>query len=90
MKNLQDVRHFISQCVAELGMGFHPDTPFDDYINVQTGLPTYTPEQAEEREMQMGKAMQWCYEHDVDIYEVAVVAMDAPDWFALLEKLETS
>lgn len=86
MNNLTDVRNFIRQCTEELGMGFHPDTPFDDYVNVDTGLPTYTPEQAEERQLQMEQAMEWCDENHQDIYEMSVVASDAPDFFDFCTK----
>lgn len=44
------LRQFMLEVLGELGWGYHPDTRFGDYINLHTGDPTYTPEEALHRE----------------------------------------
>lgn len=46
----QNLRQFILEVLGELGWGYHPDTRFSDYIDAATGAPTYTVEQAFERD----------------------------------------
>ena len=86
MNNLTEVRNFIRECTEKLGLGFHPDTPFEDYINVETEQPTFTPEESAEWQRKMDLAMEWCKEHHQDIYELSVVALDAPDFFDFCTK----
>lgn len=81
MHTLADVRQFISQCFKELGAGFHPDTPFNDYIKASTGELTYTAAEALYREEKMGHAMDWCDENGIDIYDLAVTCMASPESF---------
>jgi len=35
---------------SKVGMGFHPDTPIDDYINLDTGEPTFSAEEMQQAE----------------------------------------
>lgn len=86
MNNLTVVRNFIRQCADELGLGFHPDTPFNDYVNIDTELPTYSLEESEQRQKQMDACHAWCQDNDTDIYEMAIVASDAPDFFDFCTK----
>ena len=37
-----DLVKFIEFCINILGGGFHPDTPFDDYVNLETNEPTFS------------------------------------------------
>lgn len=90
MNNLTDVRNFIRQCIAELGNGFHPDTPFEDYwtqIDEATESSTYTYAEAEERQLKMDAAMYWCDEHDIDIYDLAITALSSTESYIRMTEL---
>lgn len=39
--DLGDCKRFLSACMVELGLGFHPDTLFEDYITLPTDVRTY-------------------------------------------------
>lgn len=45
-----DVRAFFTGLMREEDLNFHPDTPFTDYVDYATGLPTYTHEESHVRE----------------------------------------
>lgn len=49
VNTIDDIHTFFKQLLAE-DLNFHPDTPFDDYINCETRLPTYTDEQVKQRD----------------------------------------
>lgn len=89
MNNLIEVREFIGQCVAELGMGFHPDTPFDDYCHKVNDVTEscYTDEEAEELQSKMDAAMYWCDEHDIDIYDLAMTALSSTESYIKMTEL---
>lgn len=68
--SLEYVRAFSEILVLEgLTMGFHPDTPFEDYINSK-GEAVYTPEEAKLRNMVMEHCFEVCEKEGADIYEV--------------------
>lgn len=54
----QHLRQFMHEVLGELGWGYHPDTPFGDYVNGDTGEPTYTAEQAAERDALQDQAFE--------------------------------
>lgn len=68
--SLEYVKAFSEVLVLEgLTMGFHPDTPFEDYINSK-GETVYTPEEAKIRNMVMDHCFEVCEKEGVDIYEI--------------------
>lgn len=68
INNLEDVAKFTSDLIAE-GSTVHPDDDFHEFVNMSTGEPTYTQEQAEIRNALMGKAVKVCDENLVDVYD---------------------
>ncbi|WP_426582699.1 hypothetical protein [Mucilaginibacter sp. R-33] len=45
---VSDVAKFMTQLVQE-GTNAHPDEDFNNYVNMETGIPAYAPEQVAER-----------------------------------------
>jgi hypothetical protein len=43
----QDIRNFFRFLVEELSLNFHPDTAFEDYVDVNTGNPTFEKPEAD-------------------------------------------
>ena len=53
---IKDVETFMKQLVDE-GTNAHPDEDFNNYVNMNSGLPTYTQEQANERNYLMNQGV---------------------------------
>jgi hypothetical protein len=64
---MKDVSAFM-HCLVEESVNAHPDTDFTDYINLSTGEPTYTPEEAAMRNALMSDAFNVCEKTNTDIY----------------------
>lgn len=67
--NLEQAKEFIKQCVTFVGTGFHPDTPFEDYINLRDGDTLFSEESATEHNALMDKCFDVFEENNEDIYE---------------------
>lgn len=68
INTISAVKRLAHQLKRELGLGFHPDDPFEDYINIQTGKSIYSPEQAKLRNMLIQQAFDTCEKENADIY----------------------
>lgn len=55
---------FVLWCVETVGLGYHPDTPFSEYVD-RDGLPTFIPADASRLEELADRACTFC-----DPYEV--------------------
>lgn len=71
IKTVEHVKIFFEALHAE-GLNFHPDDPFDGYINYDTKEPTYTNEEAAERNRLLDRAFDVCEKEGVDIYELCI------------------
>ncbi|RZL20460.1 MAG: hypothetical protein EOO89_00020 [Pedobacter sp.] len=67
---IEDVQTLIKQLLSE-GLNFHPDTPFEDYINRETGQPTYTKLEANTKETMLNQCFEMCNKLHYDIYDIA-------------------
>ena len=67
-----DVESFFMHLLKEEGVSFHPDDDFIDYVNHETGEPTYTHEEAELRNRRMDEAFAVMEGQTPDIYEVGI------------------
>ena len=66
---------FVEWCALRLGLGYHPDTPFADYVDGD-GRPVFSPAQAHGLDALTEQAFAFC-----DPYEVAVgVGMEGELW----------
>jgi len=71
IKTIEDVKTFFEELLAE-GLNFHPDDPFEDYINYETKEPTYTEEKAALRNNLLEQAFDVCENEGEDIYELCI------------------
>jgi len=69
IRNLDDVRTFMKQLVAE-GTNAHPDEDFNNYVNTVSGLPAYSPSEAGLRNVLMSACFEVCESAGTDIYSV--------------------
>lgn len=70
IKTIDDIKVFFRQLLEE-DLNFHPDTPFEDYINCETRLPTYTTLEADARNKLMDNCFEVCESINIDIYELS-------------------
>ena len=71
INDIEDVKIFFMELLDE-DLNFHPDTPFEDYINCETRQDTYTAEEAVTRNKLMDACFEVCENNGVDIYELAI------------------
>ncbi len=71
IKTIDDVKTFFNGLLAE-GLNFHPDDPFEDYINTETRQPTYTVADAAQRTCLLDQAFAVCEKESADIYELCI------------------
>ncbi|MEO3402941.1 hypothetical protein AAFN85_03500 [Mucilaginibacter sp. CAU 1740] len=64
-----DVELFMKQLVNE-GTNAHPDEDFHNYVNMETGSPCYTPEEAELRNRLIEQCFDVCESNGLDVYSV--------------------
>jgi len=67
-----EVVAFLRECIDYIGLGFHPDTDFTQYIDVRNNETLYSAEQAAIYNKRMAAAFDYCEENDLDIYELAM------------------
>lgn len=72
IKSLKDVSEFIIQLVRE-GLNYHPDDDFENYVNMETGKPTYTPEQVSLRNRLNLQCFNICETAGADLYDISMV-----------------
>jgi len=68
INTLDDVATFTRDLVAE-GSTVHPDDDFREFVNMTTGAPTYTTEEADMRNLLMERAVEVCEDNKVDVYD---------------------
>ena len=69
IKNLNDVKCFMKLLVTE-GTNAHPDEDFNNYVNMESGEPAYTAEQAALRNALMEQCFNVCKLAGQDVYSV--------------------
>jgi hypothetical protein len=72
ISTIKDVEDFMRKLVDE-GTNVHPDEDFNNYINVETNLPSYTKDQAAERNKLMNQCFTICKAEGKDLYEITNV-----------------
>ena len=66
--NRNEVEQFANYLVNGLNINFHPDTPFEDYIEYDTKLSTFTPEDAAIGNQLMDECFEVCNKDDDEVY----------------------
>ena len=67
-----DLRVLFIEVISYLGWAFHPDEPMTEYVWRDTGEPSYTQEEAQRLDNLMDEAFDFCEQHGIDIYELAM------------------
>lgn len=68
----QDVQRFFEYIVYDLGINFHIDTPFSDYVYNYNDKPCFSNREALRLQVMMEKSFEVCESQNVDIYEIAL------------------
>lgn len=71
IKSLENVTEFVVELVAE-GLNYHPDDDFENYINTETGEPTYTPDEVLLRNRLNTQCFEVCEAAGADIYNISM------------------
>jgi hypothetical protein len=69
IQNLNDVNRFTKELIAE-GITIHPDDDFRLYINLENGIPTYTKQEADIRNLLMSQCFSVYENNGADIYSL--------------------
>lgn len=69
IRTLDDIKTFTKQLVEE-GTNVHPDEDFINYVNIETGVDTYTPNEAMMRNVLMKQSFVVCEKLGEDIYNI--------------------
>lgn len=71
IKSIKDVCEFVAQLVEE-GLNYHPDEDFENYVNIETGEPSYTPEQVCLRNRLNIQCFEVCESTCVNLYDISM------------------
>lgn len=66
------MEHFFKYLIEKESLNLHPDEDFKNYINLDTHLPTYSPEEAEFRNKLMEACFEICDQEEADIYQIGL------------------
>lgn len=72
IESVADVREFFRHLTEERSVNFHPDDPFDCYVERDTGKPTFTPEECLEYDAAMQRCFEVCEREGEDIYLIGI------------------
>ena len=67
-----DVENFFSHLILNESLNFHPDEDFRNYINLETDLPSYTPDESDYRNKLMEACFDICDKDNLDIYGMGI------------------
>lgn len=72
INNYAELLEFLNWCIDYLGVGFHPDTDFEDYISYRDNKKTFSKKWAKLLNDKLDSAHEYCQENDLDIYEISL------------------
>jgi len=72
LQTIQDVQKFFSYIVYDLGINFHIDTPFSDYVYNYNNKRCFSNKEALRLQVMMERAIDICNDNGVDEYEIAL------------------
>lgn len=70
INSLTDAKEFVRILITEEELAFHPDTPFEDYINLDTNQPTYSKQEAAVRNQLLEQAFKVGERVGLDTHEL--------------------
>lgn len=68
--NTGHVRQLAAYIVQDLGVNFHPDEEFANYINIETKEPSFTAEECATADALIEECFAVCEREGVDIYDL--------------------
>jgi hypothetical protein len=77
LQTIKDVQKFFEHIVFDLGINFHIDTPFSDYVNYSDNKAMMSKREAIRYEAMMSKAIDICNAERVDEYEIALDVLES-------------
>ena len=77
LQTIQDVQKFFEHIVFDLGINFHIDTPFSDYVNYSDNKAMMSKREAIRYEVMMSKAIDICNANGVDECEIALNTLES-------------
>ena len=77
IETIKDVEKFFKHLVVDLKVNFHPDDPFELYINMKTGEPTFMEEECKEFDEAMEQCFKVCEKCKEDIYGIGLCCIIA-------------
>ena len=77
LQTIKDVQKFFEHIVYDLGISFHIDTPFSDYVDIITNKAMMSKSDAIRYEIMMGKAIDICNAEGVDEYEMGLNVLES-------------
>lgn len=69
IKSLADVKAFTLYLYNEKQVAFHPDDPFEDYINMDDHERSFSSEEAQTLNSRIEECFDICHKENVDIYD---------------------
>lgn len=80
IKDYESAVRFITWCIQEIGLGFHPDTPFSDYITLEAGKPLFDEPTAERLDHLLERTFEYCdpYHVGLGLFQKSMGQIDAP------------
>ena len=71
IKSIADVTKFVTELLGE-GLNYHPDENFENYVNMETGEPSYTAQEAMLRNRLNDQCFEVCEAAGADIYDISM------------------
>lgn len=72
IETVEDVKAFFETLHNKYELAFHPDDPFEDYVSIETGTPTFTANEAKYFNALMNQCFEVCERKDVEIYLIGL------------------
>lgn len=72
IKTSEDVKVFFTLLKDKYKLSFHPDDPFEEYINLDTKEPIFVKDEAKYLNQMMDASFVVCEKEEIDIYELGM------------------
>ena len=69
VENQNSAAAFVRWCVSHIGLGYHPSTAFEDYVD-SNSRPLFTSEIARMLNEQNARAFTYCDPYDIGLIEI--------------------
>ncbi len=70
INSVEEIKSFFQMLYDKHDLAFHPDDPFDDYVNIETKNKVFSKEDSVVLDQAMEDCFTYCEENDLDIYDI--------------------